>query len=101
MRIGMSTGYRIAGRMSGKDLTLVETESQFSRAVRDLFGKIRPRRIIETGTYFGTGTTTIIATALRELNIDDAQFISIEINPKHMQRAQTNLAKSGLTVELI
>jgi hypothetical protein len=97
----MSTSYRIAGRLSTKNLTLIESESQFARNVRELFAKICPRRIIETGTYFGTGTTTIIANAIRELNIEDAQFISIEINPKHLKRAEENLSKAGLSVELM
>jgi hypothetical protein len=96
-----TTGYRIAGRLSDKNQTLIEIESQFAKRVRELFARIRPRRIIETGTYWGTGTTTIIATALADAGIDDAQFVSIEINPKNFQRAQANLAKLGLNVELI
>lgn len=96
----MSTGYRIAGRMSSKDLTLVATESQFARAIHELFMRIRPVRLIETGTYFGTGTTTIIASTLRELGLTDSDFISIEINPRHLERARANLAKAGLEVEL-
>jgi hypothetical protein len=97
----MPTGYQIAGRISKKNLTYVECESQFARSVRELFTRIRPRRIIETGTYHGMGTTTIIATALRDLGIDDAQFVSIEVNPANHQRAAANLAKAGLVVELI
>jgi hypothetical protein len=97
----MSTGYQIAGRMSKKDLTLVETESQFGRAVNDLFARVHPRRVIETGTYWGTGTTTIIAKALRDLGIEDAEFISIEVNPRNLDRAAANLAKAGLVVELV
>jgi hypothetical protein len=96
-----TTGYRIAARLSKKDQTLIEAESQFGTCVREVFARIRPKRIIETGTYFGTGTTTIIATSLRDLGIDDAEFISIEINPKNLQRAQANLAKAGLSVELL
>ena len=98
----MRTSYRIAGRLSGKNQTLVECESQFARCVRELFTRIRPTKIIETGTYWGTGTTTIIAAALRDLGLsDEARFISIEVNPKNLQRAQVNLAKAGLNVELI
>src|SRR5205085_4664344 len=48
-------------------------------------------------TYRGQGTTTAIAMALRDLGIDDAVFHSIEVNPKHFQRAAENLAKAGLT----
>jgi predicted O-methyltransferase YrrM len=97
----MSTGYQIAGRLSKKDLTLVETESQFGRCVREIFGRIRPTKVIETGTYWGTGTTTIIARALRDLGIEDAQFVSIEVNPINVARARRNLAEAGLSVDLI
>jgi hypothetical protein len=97
----MTAGYQIAAHLSTKDLTRVPTDSQFARSVHDVFSRIRPRRIIETGTYFGTGTTTIIASALRDLGIDDAQFVSIEVNPRNIQRATANLAKAGLSVELI
>ena len=97
----MPTSYRIAGRLSSKDLTLVGTESQFARSIRELFTRIRPRRVIETGTYFGTGTTTVIASTLRDLEIDDARFVSIEINPRHYARAQANLERAGLNVELL
>ena len=94
--------YRIAGRLSEKkDLTLVTTESQFARSVRDIFARIRPTRIIETGTYRGTGTTTIIASAIRDLGIEKAQFVSIEVNPSNVKRAIENLAKAGLNVEII
>ena len=102
----MPKSYRIAGRMStketiAKDLTSVSTESEFACGVRNVFARIRPRKIIETGTYNGTGSTTIIATALRDMGIGDAQFISIEVNPKNIQLAAINLAKAGLVVELI
>jgi len=97
-----STAYRIAGRMADKkDLTLVLTESQFARSVRDVFAAIRPTRIIETGTYRGTGTTTIIASAIRDLCIEKAQFVSIEVNPNNVKRARENLAKVGLSVEIL
>jgi hypothetical protein len=99
-----ATSYRIASRLGDsvkKDLTLVSVESQFARSMRDLFAYLRPRRIIETGTYRGTGTTTIIASAIHDLEIENAQFISIEVNPGNVKRAQENLAKAGLQVEVI
>jgi hypothetical protein len=94
--------YRIASRLSNrKDLTLITVESQFARALKELFTRVRPRRIIETGTYRGTGTTAIIAGTIRDLFIEDAQFISIEVNPANVKRAKENLAKAGLSVEII
>ena len=89
-------GYRIAGRMSSADLTVVGAQSQFARAIRAVFEQARPRRIIETGTYRGEGTTTAIAAALRDLELDDAAFHSIEVNPQHLDRASDNLIRAGL-----
>lgn len=92
----MSTAYRIAGRMSTKDLTRIELESQFARAIRRTIEQTRPRRLIETGTYHGSGTTTVIATALRDLRLGEATFYSIEVNPRNVNRAQENLTRAGL-----
>lgn len=95
-------GYRIAGHFSPKhNLTGVATESHFGRCVRQLFSQIRPRRVIETGTYHGTGTTTIIASALRDSGIDDAVFFSIEVNPHNYRKALANLAKQNLSVSVL
>lgn len=95
-------GYRIAGQVSPKqNLTGVATESQFARCVRHLFAQTRPRRIIETGTYHGTGTTAIIASALREAMIDDAVFFSIEVNPHNFRKALSNLARQSLVVSVL
>lgn len=96
----MPASYRIAGRMSKSDLTLVATESQFARCVQEIFSRVRPSKVIETGTYHGTGTTSIIASAIRDLKIDDAKFISIEVNPKNLAKAQVNLANAALSVDL-
>ena len=97
----MTLAYKIAGRLSPKDLTRIDTGSHFARCIRDTFAKVRPKRIIETGTYLGTGTTLVIARALRELGLEDATFCSIEINPAHVRRAIENLAKHGFVVDIL
>ena len=97
----MTLAYKIAGRMSPKDLTRVDTTSHFARCVHETFAKIRPRRVIETGTYLGTGTTMVIARAIRDLRLDTALFYSIEVNPMHVQRARQNLSRAGLGVEIL
>ena len=79
-----------------KDLTKIDGDSEFARAIRNLFKIYQPRRIIETGTYLGTGTTRVITETLRELGIADAVFHSIEINPEHFAQARTNLRAAGL-----
>lgn len=97
----LAAEYRIAGRLSKQDLTLVGTESEFARRIRTLFEAERPRRLIETGTYHGTGTTTIVARALKDLGLDDAAFFSIEINPRNYSRALAHVTKEGLNVKLL
>ena len=78
------------------DLTQIDSESEFARAIRRVFKDHRPRRIVETGTYLGEGTTRVIASSLREESMADACFHSIEINPKHLARARENLSRQGL-----
>jgi cephalosporin hydroxylase len=95
-------GYRIAGRVDPKkDLTKVPDESQFARSIRQLFRQIRPRRVIETGTYHGNGSTAVIASALQQYGSENASFYSIEVNPKFHQWAISNLAKRGLSVAVL
>src|SRR3989304_2019803 len=79
-----------------KDLSMVSTSSEFSESVLNLFSKIRPTRIIETGTYHGTGTTSIIASSLRDLAIENPVFYSIEVNPSNHAKAVENLTRSKL-----
>jgi hypothetical protein len=97
----MSTAYRIAGRMSAQDLTRIDVESHFARSIRWVIKEMRPKRIVETGTYHGTGTTTVIASALRENEIDHATFYSIEVNPKHVKRAREKVQEAGLSVRIL
>ncbi|MGH7178053.1 MAG: hypothetical protein ACREJC_11790, partial [Tepidisphaeraceae bacterium] len=93
----MSATYQIAGRTApAQDLTKIAADSQFARGIARVFADMRPRRIIETGTYLGTGTTTAIASAIRDRRIDEGRFFSIEVNPKHAVRAHANLERAGL-----
>ena len=96
-----SPQYRIAGRLSPEDLTRISTESSFADRIKSLFAQARPKKIIETGTYLGTGTTTIIATALKDLGLAEATFFSIEVNPKHYSRALSHITKENLNVQLL
>lgn len=97
----MTRAYRVAGRMSSADLTRIDAGSHFARCIGDVFRRFRPRRVVETGTYLGTGTTLIIARALQELAADDAVFYSIEVNPKHAGRARESLGRAGLDVNIL
>jgi hypothetical protein len=75
----------------------IGTESDFAGAIQQLFLQIRPTKIIETGTYIGTGTTTIIAEAIRMLGLD-ADFYTIEVNPEYFQRAKQYLRERDYKV---
>jgi len=81
---------------SEQDLTQVDSSSQFSTAIEKVFRKIRPQRIIETGTYLGEGTTKVIASVIEKIGLVDAKFYSIEINPYNFKKAKWNLTKNRL-----
>jgi radical SAM superfamily enzyme YgiQ (UPF0313 family)/ADP-heptose:LPS heptosyltransferase/predicted O-methyltransferase YrrM/Flp pilus assembly protein TadD len=81
-----------------RDLMKVDTQSDFASTVRELFRRIRPRRIIETGTYLGAGTTAIIASSLHDSGIRDAVFFTIEVNPLHHRQALVNIAQNSFDV---
>lgn len=80
----------------GKNLTAVQKNSEFERDLRALITKIKPRFIVETGTYLGQGTTRIIASALKDAGLNDTKFFSCECNPEHHRQALENLTSSGL-----
>ena len=89
---------KIAGEITTKaDLTQIDSQSAFAQALRKLFAEVRPTKIIETGTYLGTGTTKVMAEAIRDLKLKDVVFHSIEVKPQHFEAAKRNLAKSGLS----
>ena len=76
----------------------VDRRSQFGAAIRDLRGKTKPRRIVETGTYVGRGTTAIIHDALMESGVADFCFITIEVNPSFYTMASEYFAANGMKV---
>ncbi len=94
-------GYEIATESgSGDDARQVGTESRFGRDLGRLFARIRPQRIIETGTHLGTGTTAIIGSALRRIGLT-ATFYSIEVNPEFAARAAQNIKQQRFDVRLL
>ncbi|MHC5060099.1 MAG: glycosyltransferase [Planctomycetota bacterium] len=79
----------------------IDTESSFAKSIEKFFERIHPKRIIETGTYLGTGTTTVIARALKKLALDDAVFYTIEVNPQHYLRARQHLVENDFNVRCL
>ncbi len=80
-----------------KNLTQIDAESVFSKEINKIFTKIKPTKIIETGTYLGTGTTKIIASALKKLELGKNQFFSIEVNENNYKQAIQNITNDGLS----
>lgn len=74
---------------------MFEPQGAASTAIEDLINLFKPRKIVETGTFMGTGSTTIIARALKKFDYG-AQFYSIECNPAFVNAAHTHLIREGL-----
>ncbi|MBF0344193.1 MAG: hypothetical protein HQL06_08175 [Nitrospirae bacterium] len=88
---------KVAGEIdTSRDLTQIGASSDYAKHIGRLFKELRPHMIIETGTYLGLGSTTIIASTIKELAIEDCVFYSIEVNPHHHKIAVENLTKNGL-----
>ncbi|MBF0318759.1 MAG: hypothetical protein HQL01_02990 [Nitrospirae bacterium] len=88
---------KVAGEADpSRNLMQMGAESEFSSHLRALFKTLLPLRLIETGTYCGVGSTTAIASALRDCSITGHKFYSIEVNPLYHSTARENLANNGL-----
>ncbi|KWT92178.1 putative O-methyltransferase [Candidatus Magnetominusculus xianensis] len=88
---------KVAGELDpSANLMQMAAESEFSRHIHSLFKTLRPQRLVETGTYCGVGSTTVIASALQECRITGHKFYSIEVNPLHHNTAFENLTNNGL-----
>ena len=87
---------KVTQDVAGEHLMAVDQHSEFSRVLFELFVRIRPQKLIETGTYLGKGTTLIIARALQNAGLDGAEFHTIEVNPIHYAQALGNLDQAGL-----
>jgi hypothetical protein len=59
----------------------------FESELNKLFAQIRPTKIIETGTYLGRGTSTLIWKALQGAGVSNPHFTTIEVNPDHWHQA--------------
>ena len=73
----------------------VAADSEFSRALTDLIARKKIRTVIETGTYFGTGTTATIARALIAGG-EGGICYTVEVNPRHHAVALQHLRRDGM-----
>ncbi|MEJ2041201.1 MAG: glycosyltransferase family 9 protein, partial [Desulfosarcinaceae bacterium] len=77
----------------------VSANTRFEKTVRRLVAEYRPHKIIETGTYLGRGTTTILWRALQAAGItEDVDFTTIEVNPEHHRQASDYFKIQGMTI---
>ena len=74
---------------------MFDRNGMVEQKIRELILQRQPAKIIETGTFYGTGSTQIIANALRELGTPST-FYTIECNPGFAEAARSNLRASGL-----
>lgn len=75
-----------------------EIGGQFMTALRNLCLDQPIRKVLETGTYKGTGSTMTIAKALRESGRSGWKIDTVEINPVFAEEAAKNLAEFGMSV---
>lgn len=68
------------------------TGSQFNQKVAEIIVSRKLRRVIETGTQFGTGSTRAILSGLKKLG-GKYRFITIEVNPQFHKQAMSNNLK--------
>ena len=61
----------------------------FRESVEKLITEIKPTKIVETGTYLGTGTTKILVESLK----NPYELFTIEVNPYNCIEAKRNLSK--------
>jgi hypothetical protein len=64
----------------------------FCRALRETIVNAKPKRLIETGTYTGLGSTQCLLAAMRENN-NGARLVTVEANPGIYAVAIKNLKK--------
>lgn len=70
----------------------ITSGDQFNHRLTELVLEHSFKRVIETGTYHGTGTTLAILEGLTE----PFDFFSIEVNPENYKIALANLKGSGV-----
>jgi hypothetical protein len=75
------------------------TGEDFEQSVKELISEIKPQKIIETGTYLGTGTTRILVEALEKTGLP-YELHTIEANPAFCESANS-LYKDNHKVNVI
>jgi hypothetical protein len=79
----------------------VRANSALIKTVCRILTRARPRRIVQTGTHQGLGTTLAMCQTLRESDMSSDQFYSIEVNPELYAQAWNNLFQRGFHPRLL
>ena len=77
---------------------MIDKDSGFAAAIRAAVLERKPGRIIETGAFYGDGSTRIIADALRDAGVDGYEFYTIEVDPVRAAGARKNLTDTRVVV---
>jgi len=78
---------------------MIDHESGFATALAETIRTLKPRKLLETGTFYGDGSTRIIADALKEGGVTNYEFYTIEVNPMRAEGARKNLIDTKVVVE--
>jgi hypothetical protein len=81
-------------KLIATDKSRVEGDSKLSIAMSYFIKRIRPKSIIETGTYDGLGSTKCILDALTDSG-NDAEFYTIECSRNSYEKAKFNIDLMG------
>jgi hypothetical protein len=92
--IAAAASKKLEASRAAHDGTSITPDGDFAAALRAVVMERKPAKIIECGTYHGTGTTAVICRALRAA-MWPADFYSIEASPANVEIARKNLADAG------
>lgn len=78
---------------------MMELKPKFIKALHEVFGVYKPKKIIETGTYLGHGSTKVLWDCAKK-NPPMAQIITIEVNPFRVQSAREYFISNGMSQDI-
>lgn len=78
--------------------TVITKNTRFASYIIELIKERMIRRVLETGTHKGTGSTQIFLEAFRRARINDYELVTLECNPKLAEEARRNLAGTKVQV---
>jgi hypothetical protein len=97
-------GYIVTHSLSQEQIKTaitVTSQSPFATAIIAEFKERKPRKVIETGTFEGNGTTRIIHMAALEAGVENLDFWTMECNPNSFSKALNNIVTNKLNVRAL